>query len=152
MIPSLSIIVDNIQIQSADTINLINSSSLTYKIACTAVASKPDVDLILVDTYTQISLSNGMNNKSSGSCDTNDLCTKVLQVDFQFSDSQFYNMSSLTCITRSNNPQVNLTTSIARNVIISNPTTSKLYNLKIFYQHPINIISESKYLFLYQQI
>lgn len=112
----MSLIVDGIPVQSNDTISL--SSNQTYKFVCTAINAKPDVDLSLYDSNSLLPLSNGANNKSTGFCDANNLCSKILQVDFQFVDPRFNNMSSLTCQANSNNPQVNLTTSIQRNVEI----------------------------------
>ena len=116
--PILSLTVDGSSIEQNDTINLIVSKDNVYKIVCSSINSKPDVDLLLYDTKTLLPLSNGLNNKSTGYCDSNDLCTRVLQVDFQFTDSKFINMTSLTCAARSNSYEVDLFTSLQRNVSV----------------------------------
>jgi len=112
----MSLVVDGLPIQSNDSISL--SFNQTYKFVCSAINAKPDVNLSLYDSTSLLPLSNGANNKSTSFCDPNSLCTTILQVDFQYVDPRFNNMSSLTCLANSNNPQVNLTTSIQRNVAI----------------------------------
>ena len=116
-----------------------------YILSCISIGSKPDVDLSMFDTNTQLNLANGLNNLTTGYCDLNNLCTKVLQVNFQFTDSRFNNLSSITCLAKSNNIAVNLTTSIQRNVTVISlistttttltmSTTSKLnYKFMFFY-------------------
>lgn len=71
-------------------------------------------------------MSNDLNSLIYGICNPSGLCTKVIQVDFQLTDPNFYSMSSLTCAGQSNDPLVNLTVSIQRNVsvILPPPTTS----------------------------
>ena len=128
----MGINVNNVVIQPNGTINLINQNNEIQRFVCSALNSKPDVVLSLFDTNTGIPLSDGINNKSSGSCDPNNLCTQVLQVDFQFTDSRFLNMTSLTCAASSTNNQVDLTTSIQRNVtILTIPPTTSIF-LSIF--------------------
>ena len=124
--PILGLVVDGKAIQSNETISLVNGPSFTYKIICSSVNSKPDVNLALYDTNSLISLSNGLNNKSSGLCDSNNLCTRVLQVDFQFFDPRLNNMSSLTCAAVSNNPNASLSATLVRSVSVTIATTSNL--------------------------
>ena len=122
----MGINVNNVIIESNSTINLINQKNEIQRFICSALNAKPDVVLSMYDTNTGLPLSDGFNNKSTGLCDSNNLCTQVLQIDFQFTDSRFLNMTSLTCAAVSNNPNVNLTSSIQRNVTILSisPTTS----------------------------
>ena len=117
-------LIDNNQVLPNQTISLINGNNAIYKIVCSAVDAKPDVNLYLYDTSTLLPLSNGANNKTAGQCDGNNLCTKILQVEFQFTDSSFNNINSLTCAAISNNPNINLTTSIQRNVTVLTITTT----------------------------
>lgn len=124
--------VDNVPIKANESISLIVSNITAYKIACSAVNSKPDVDLSIYDTNTLLPLSNGLNNKSTGFCDANNLCTSVLEVDFQVYDSRFYNMTSLTCATRSKNPQVDLSVSTQRNISVKARSNNEK-NLKFFF-------------------
>lgn len=114
----MGISLDNDIIQPNDTIYLLNQNNETYRFVCSALNSKPDVVLSLYDTNTNLTLSNGFNNKSSGLCDPNNLCTQVLQVDFQFSDSRFINMTSLSCSAFSTNSQVDLIATTSRNVSV----------------------------------
>ena len=118
MTPILSVLVDSVPIKANESINLIVSNITTYKIACSAVNSKPDVDLSIFDTNSLLSLSNGLNNKSYGFCDTKNLCTSVLEIDFQVYDARLYNMTSLTCATTSRNPLVSLSASTQRNISV----------------------------------
>ena len=130
----MGINVNNVVIESNGTINLINQNNEIHRFVCTALNSKPDVVLSLYDTNTGLPLSDGLNNKSTGFCDSNNLCSQVLQVDFQFTDSRFLNMSSLTCAAVSNNPNVDLTTSIQRNVtILTIPPTTSIILRKILF-------------------
>jgi hypothetical protein len=98
-----------------------------YKMVCTAINSKPDVDLLLYDSNTLLPLSDGLNNKSTGFCDTNDLCTRILQVDFQFADTKFINMTSLTCAARSNDDRVDLFASLQRKVSVKDLSNYKMF-------------------------
>ncbi len=127
--PLLGISIDSNQVLPNQTITLINGNNAIYKIVCSALNAKPDVDLFLFDSNSLLPLSNGINNKTAGQCDANNLCTKILQVNFEFNDSSFNNMNSLTCAAVSNNPNVNLTTSIQRSVsvLVITSTTSKLF-------------------------
>jgi hypothetical protein len=112
-------------ILSNQTITLINSNNNVYLITCTSLNSKPDVYLSLFDSNTRLNLANQFNNQTStGYCDAYNLCTKVLQVNFQFTDPRFSNISSITCQANSNDLAVNLTTSIQRNVTVINLTTT----------------------------
>ena len=151
VIPTLSLIVNNNTILSNQTISLINSNNNMYILSCIAISSKPDVDLSMFDINTQLNLANGLKNQTTGYCDSNNLCTKVLQVNFQFTDSRFTNLSSITCLAKSNNIAVNLTASIQRNVTVISlistttttptvSTTSKL-NYTFFYLFYFNFIS-----------
>ena len=114
----MGINVDSDIIQPNDTIYLLNQNNETYRFVCSALNSKPDVVLSLYDTNTGLPLSDGLNNKSTGLCDPNNLCTQLLQVDFQFTDSRFLNMTSLTCSATSTNSQVDLIATISRNVTV----------------------------------
>ena len=87
-----------------------------YQIVCTSVTSKPDVSLSLYDTNTVSSISNSQNSIISNSCDSNNLCTNILQVNFQFLDNSFNEMTSLSCSANSKNVLIPLTQTISRNV------------------------------------
>lgn len=118
--------VNNVLINQSDIINLTVSNNITYQIKCLSVSSKPDVNLVLYDTNTDNSLGNGTNTGEADICDSNDLCTKVYEVDFQLPpDSIFINMNSITCLATSTVPDIHLTFSIQRNVNIINPYQNK---------------------------
>lgn len=104
----------------------------TYKIICSAVNTKPDVSLSLYDTYSSLPLSNSLNSIKQSSCNSNNLCSGILQVNFQFPDSRFDSMSSLSCTATSIDPNIQLIQSISRNttVYVNLPTTStKTYTI-----------------------
>lgn len=87
-----------------------------YQILCTSVTSKPDISLSIYDSNTRLSLSNTQNSITSNSCDSNNLCTNILQVNFQFLDNSFNQMTSLSCTAESKNFLVPLTQTIRRDV------------------------------------
>ena len=94
----------------------------TYQFACSAINSKPDVSLVLYDTNSMKSLSTGLNSATLDTCDSIlRLCTVILQVNFQFQDNTFDNMTSLTCSANSSDPDVPSYTNTSRNVKIQTP-------------------------------
>ena len=109
--------VDNVVVSESNTISLFYNQ--TYAISCSSVGSKPDVSLSLFDTASGISLSNGQNNITSGSCDSNTLlCNEILQIVFSY-DSIFDQMTSITCKAESKYPSLYpLTASISRSVLV----------------------------------
>ena len=119
--------MNNVPITEQDTIELLYNQS--YTIACSSVGSKPDVSLSLFDTMTNVSLSNGQNNITTGSCDPNTLlCNQILQIVFSYdnTNSVFDQMTSLTCLAESKQPQqYPLRQSISRNVnVVLPPSTT----------------------------
>jgi hypothetical protein len=122
-------------VSETETIELLYNQS--YSITCSSVGSKPDVTLILFDTNTNVSLSNGQNNITSGSCDQNtQLCNQILQIVFSYDSTNnfFDQMTSITCFAESKQPDLYpLSRSISRNVnvvlppqttIVSSPVSS----------------------------
>jgi len=121
----MTIIFNNASVYANQTI-LLTKNSLTYKIICASVDSNPDVNLTLYDTNSLISLSTSSNSILQNSCNSN-LCTNILQVNFQFTDNSFDSMTSLTCAANSSNPLVPLRETISRNVTVILPR--KIYFL-----------------------
>ena len=123
----MGIFFNNTLVNETQTIHLVNDfSNQTYPIVCASVNSKPDVSLTLFDQTSLRQLSNNINSVSKNSC-TGNLCTNILQVNFQFTDNSFNNMTSLACSAKSSNPNVPLYTAIYRNVIVQ--LTSNLFIL-----------------------
>lgn len=126
--PTLSLFVNNVPITEQETIEILYNQS--YTLACSSVGSKPDVSLSLFDTMTNVSLSNGQNNITTGSCDPNTLlCNQILQIVFSYDNTNnvFDQMTSLTCLAESKQPQLYpLRQSISRsvNVVLPPSTTS----------------------------
>ena len=118
-------------INEQDTIELLYNQS--YTIACSSVGSKPDVSLSLFDTMTNVSLSNGQNNITTGSCDPNTLlCNQILQIVFSYdnTNNEFDQMTSLTCLAESKQPELYpLRLTLSRNVIVLLPPTTILTTL-----------------------
>ena len=116
----MSIIFNKTIVSSNQTILFIkNSAKQTYQVYCSSVNSNPDVNLTLYDTNTLIPLSSEFNYFTQKSCNISlSLCTNILQVNFQFTDDRFDNMTSFTCTANSSNPEVPLTTSISQNVSV----------------------------------
>jgi hypothetical protein len=121
-------------VQDNETI-IFNNITSSYSITCIAVNAKPDVDLSLYDTNTLLPLSNNITNNSiTGFCEQEDLCTRILQVNFAFYDRSFINMTSLTCAAKSKDPMVDLSLQISRNVSVILPNTSNfIYLFKHIY-------------------
>ena len=94
-------------------------SNKTFPIICAAISSKPNVDLELYDTNSLKSLSNGFNSNTKSTCDSNNLCTVILLVNFQFLDSQFNSLNSVSCSANSSNINVPLFLTTKRNVLIT---------------------------------
>ena len=126
--PTLSLFVNNVPVSESDTIELLYNQS--YTISCSSVGSKPDVSLSMFDTNTNLSLSNGQNNITTGSCDPNTLlCNQILQIVFSYDSTNnlFDQMTSITCLAESKQPDLYpLSRSIARNVnvVLPPPTTT----------------------------
>lgn len=113
----MSIIFNN-TVSSNETILLIkNSAKQIYQIYCSSVDSNPDVNLTLYDTSTLIPLSSDFNSFIQKTCNLS-LCINILQVNFQFTDNRFDNMTSFTCSANSTNPEVPLTASITQDVSV----------------------------------
>ena len=124
--PTLSFALDNVPISEDDKIELLYNQS--YTIICSSVGSKPDVFLSLFDSNTNLSLSNGQNNITTGSCDPNTLlCNQILQIVFSYDSTNnlFDQMTSITCLAESKQPDLYpLSRSISRNVKVVLPPTS----------------------------
>jgi hypothetical protein len=116
-------------INNNQTITLTRSNTnQTYQFICSSIGSRPDVSLSLYDTNSSLKLSNNLNSIEQSSCNINNICTAILQVNFQFTDASFDTMTSLSCGTSSKTPSVPLATSISRNTIVIDylTTTSKI--------------------------
>ena len=114
----MSILFNKTIVNSNQTILFIkNSAKQTYQIYCSSANSNPDVNLTLYDTNTLIPLSSEFNSFTQKSCNLS-LCLNILQVNFQFTDDRFDNMTSFTCAANSSNPEVPLATSINQNVSV----------------------------------
>ena len=107
-------------IYANQTLNLTKdfSKNTTYVITCASINSKPDVNLAVFDTKTNNSLSNSGNTVSNDQCNFN-LCTKIIQVSFQFQDNSFDSLNSITCSANSLNSSIPLSVSLQRNVSLT---------------------------------
>ena len=122
------IFFNGIQTYSNQTLSFTRDlTNPTYEIVCASLGSKPDVSLSLYDTNSFIQLSNSLNSIIQGSCSSLNLCNQYLQVNFQFTDSRFDSMASLSCSTSSKNPSIQLTQYIQRNTTVLKSFTSKKY-------------------------
>ena len=74
----------------------------------------------IVDANTLNQLSNGLNDRLTSNCNEFNLCTKSYEIEFQFRESLFDNMSSIKCIAESADSLVELTSFIERNVEVIN--------------------------------
>jgi len=122
--PTLSFVVGNTIYNQSNTIVL--NAPGKYQMACLAVDAKPDVNLEIYDSLTFESLGNSSNSQLTQSCDSNNLCNVVLQINFALTaGSPFLTTTSITCRATSMMPQVNLDTSIVRsvNILYQNQTT-----------------------------
>ena len=106
--------------------NPINSNELIiltkndhiYNISCSTY-SNPAVNLTLYDTYSMIPFSNFQTDTSFIYRGCSSLgYYSFLNVNFQFLDNKFDNMTSLTCAATSSNPLVYLSSSITKNVTV----------------------------------
>ena len=77
------------------------------------------MNLTLYDTKTNQSLSNSVNTITQETCNSFNLCIKIIQVNFQFQDNSFDNLNSLTCSAFSKNNNVPLTISLQLNVSLT---------------------------------
>jgi hypothetical protein len=124
--PILVMFLNSSLINSNQTITLTRSNAnQTYQFICSSIGSRPDVSLSLYDTNSSLKISNNLNSIEITTCNINDICRAILQVNFQFIDASFNTMTSISCGTSSKTPSVPLTTSISRNtVVIDYLTTS----------------------------
>jgi hypothetical protein len=90
----------------------------TYQIVCSSIKSRPDVALSIFDSDSLLSLSNGQNTIKQGSCISYNICTQILQINFQLKDNSFNNMKSLTCLANSTDTLIPLVSTISRNVSV----------------------------------
>ena len=130
----ISIFFDGQIVYSNQTIDLIKDlkSNRTYQIACAAINAKPNVNLTLFDTSSMRSLSTSSNSVTQETCDTYNLCTDIFQVNFQFQDNSFDNMTSLTCSANSSDLDVPLYRTTLRNVTINPPSLLFFYYYYFF--------------------
>ena len=116
------IIIFNNQIASQNQTITLFKNKLTYQIVCSSVNSNPNVNLKLYDTNSLTSLSTSSNSVLLNACNsTTNLCNSILQVNFQFTDNRFDNMTSLTCAANSSNPNIPLFNFVSRNVSVFIP-------------------------------
>ena len=120
MYPILNIFFNGNVTNQSTVISLTNDASqITYQIVCSAINSKPDISLTLYDSISKRMLSNSQNSITSDTCNSNNICTNILQVNFQFQDNSFNSMTSLSCTANSTNPLIPLISTISRNVIVT---------------------------------
>ena len=119
--PILALFFDGQLIYANQTLNLTKdfSKNTTYVISCASINSKPDVNLALFDTKTNNSLSNSGNTVYYDQCNSFNLCTKIIQVSFQFQDNSFDSLNSITCSANSLNSSIPLSVSLQRNVSLT---------------------------------
>lgn len=125
--PVLTFVVGTTIFNASDTI--IFNAPGTYQLACLSVQSKPEVELSIFDSNRFLPLGNSANSQTTRSCGPNNLCDVIYQVSLELSaGSPFLTMSSLTCMAKSLLSQVNLDTSISRNVrvLFENQSIGKL--------------------------
>ena len=122
--PLLSIVVGGIIYNETDIINL--NVSMTYSVACLAIDAKPDVNLELFDSNTFESIGNSSNSATTHSCGgANNLCNVIYEVTLVLNPgSPFLTMTSLTCMSTSVLPDINLDYSISRTVKVFNNSIS----------------------------
>ena len=117
--PILSLFFDTVLLNETSVINLTNDGvNRTYQFVCSAINSKPDVNLLVYDSHLLLPLSSSQNSIVSGSCTSINVCTKILQINFQLLGSKFTNISSLTCSANSTNSLIPLYSTISRNVTV----------------------------------
>jgi hypothetical protein len=108
------------QFLSGAVINLLKNN--VYVFTCSAY-SNPDVSLILYDTNTNKLLSTQNNTISSLNCDSYGKgCTSNISVSLDFGNIQFENLTSVTCESKSLNPNISLTANSNQRVVVS-PTS-----------------------------
>jgi hypothetical protein len=119
--PVLTLVLGNQSINANQTLNLTKdfSKNATYVISCASINSKPGVNLAVFDTKTNNSLSNSGNTVYYDQCDSFNLCTKIIQVSFQFQDNSFDSLNSITCSANSLNSSIPLSVSLQRNVSLT---------------------------------
>ncbi len=104
---------------SSSVLNLTNDGlNRTFQIVCSSIKSRPDVALSIFDSDSLLSLSNGQNTIKQGMCEAYNICTEILQINFQFQDNSFNNMKSLTCLANSTNTLIPLISTLSRNVSV----------------------------------
>lgn len=131
--PLLSIVVGQTIYNETDVITL--NASYTYELACLAIDAKPDVNLELIDSNTFESLGNSTNSLTQHSCGANNLCNVIYQVTLVLNaGSPFLTMTSITCLSKSVLPDINLDYSIKRTVKVlnnSSPIGKQFNNCKL---------------------
>ena len=115
----MSLFFSNAITNQTTTIGLINDGvNRTYQFVCSAIDSKPDVNLTIYDSNTLLPLSNSQNSIISVSCSSINVCTKTLQITFKLI-STFISMTSLSCSANSTNSLIPLYTTITRSVRVT---------------------------------
>ena len=117
--PTMQIFFNSSTVFENQTINLINDlSNRIYPIVCASITSKPDVTLSLFDKNSLLPLSTSQNSILQNTCNSFSICTNVLQVNFQFTDNSFNNLTSIGCSANSSNINVPLYSVIYRNASV----------------------------------
>ena len=121
--PLLSIVVGQTIYNETDIITF--NVSMSYQVACLAIDAKPDVNLDLFDSNTLESIGNSSNSATTHSCGANNLCNVIYEVTLVLNPgSPFLTMTSLTCMSKSVLPDINLDYSIQRTVKVLNNSIS----------------------------
>ena len=116
----MSLFFNNAITNQTTTINLTNDgTNITYQFICSAIGSKPNVNLTIYDSNTLLPLSNSQNSIIFDSCSSINVCTKILQISFQLQGSAFINMTSLSCSANSLNSLIPLYETITRRVQVT---------------------------------
>lgn len=118
----------------------------TYSFVCSSVNSRPGVTLSIYDSNSMLSLAKGQINITQSSCLAYNLCTEILQINFQFKDQTFNNMTSVTCSTTSKDNLIPLISTISRNV------TVKLVGKKSFLNIKHEMVNFFTYCFFFKRI
>ena len=111
---------------SGAIINILKNN--LYIFTCSAY-SNPGVSLTLYDTNTRKVLSLPNNTASTLNCNSFGIgCTTNITVSLDFTNSQLYNLTSVTCEAKSLNVNIYLSTNLTQFLIVS-PTSNKSFSV-----------------------
>ena len=127
VMPELVLFLNGRAVGVNDTLALVANDNSTYKIACASINSRPDVELFIYDTGSQVQLSSfsGSRYQKSKTCDDRlGLCSNLLEVSFRFDSNYTLWFNSLSCSAVSTDKFVELVSTITRKVSAYNPSQS----------------------------